>query len=296
MSKDLKKNTTTIHEYARLALGITRDEYALCSYVQYRCADSRSKQRGYCSDTKKDVAEFVGITKRGLLKMIERLEGLGLIERSAFGYLGVTPYWIDTDSEYKKNNKKGEQSSLSTVNKVHSKGEQSSLSMVNKVHSHNKVKEDIKEDKEDYYVERKVAEAADQFPEVGNMILQFEEKEKKNTPVPAAPSFLPAPANPALDQMEWLHEMDTDPRVAETMKMAHQVPASKKDEYLAAFTVQLSGTTQVHHSRKDLRNHFFNFCRARYRAEQKEKSETTPPGQSAYTAPVTKREVPAYVD
>jgi len=126
-------------------------------------------------------------------------------------------------------------------------------------------------------------------------------EEKKNTPIPPAPSFAPVPENQhtapdALAQMEWLHEMDTDPRVAETMKMAHQVPASKKDEYLAAFAVQLTGTTQVHHNRKDLRNHFFNFCRARYRAEQKEKSETTPPGQSAYTAPVTKREVPAYVD
>ncbi len=142
----------------------------------------------------------------------------------------------------------------------------------------------------------KTAAGGDQFPEVGNMILAFEEEKKVEEKNPRARAATPATADPALDQMEWLHEMDTDPRVAETMKMAHQVPASKKDEYLAAFTVQLSGTTQVHHSRKDLRNHFFNFCRARYRAEQKEKSETTQPGQSAYTAPVTKREVPAYVD
>ena len=142
----------------------------------------------------------------------------------------------------------------------------------------------------------KVAEAADQFPEVGNMILAFEEEKKVEEKTPRARAASPAAADQALDQMEWLHEMDTDPRVAETMKIAHQVPASKKDEYLAAFAAQLTGTTQVHHSRKDLRNHFFNFCRARYRAEQKEKSETTPPGQSAYTAPVAMREIPAYVD
>jgi hypothetical protein len=142
----------------------------------------------------------------------------------------------------------------------------------------------------------KIAEAAEQFPEVGNMIQLLEEEKKEVEKPPRARAATPAPADPAIDQMEWLHEMDTDPRVAETMKLAHQVPAAKKDEYLAAFTVQLSGTTQVHHSRKDLRNHFFNFCRARYRAEQKEKSETTPPGQSAYTAPTQKREVPAYVD
>ena len=111
----------------------------------------------------------------------------------------------------------------------------------------------------------KVAEVAEQFPEVGNMILAFEEKEKNTPQIPAAPpKAAPVPENPytapdALAQMEWLDEMDTDPRVAETMKMAHQVPASKKDEYLAAFAAQLTGTTQVHHSRKDLRNHFFNF-------------------------------------
>jgi len=296
MSKDLKKNTTTIHEYARLALGITRDEYALCSYVQYRCADSRSKQRGYCSDAKKDVAEFVGITKRGLLKMIERLEGLGLIERSAFGYLGVTPYWIDTDSEYKKNNKKGEQSSLKTVNKVHSKGEQSSLKTVNKVHSHNKVKEDIKEDKEDYYVERKVAEAAKQFPEVGNMIYQFEEEKKEVEKTPRARAATPAPADPALDQMEWLETLETDYRVPELLKAAHGVPKEKHLDYLAAFRARITMIEKVHPTYAKLKEHYLNFCNTRWLDEQKHKSETTPPGQSAYTAPVAMREIPAYVD
>jgi hypothetical protein len=250
--------------------------------------ESLSSNYGYCDASRKHFAEWLQCTVQNITYYLVKLEKKGFIEiektpgfRSKIKLIKERFYIQAVVSGTDGGGKSGLRVVVSGTDGGGKRG-------LPEIQDKYKIKYNFKENE-------KVAEA-EQFPEVGNMILALEEKEKKNTPVPAAPSFLPAPANPALDQMEWLHEMDTDPRVAETMKMAHQVPASKKDEYLAAFTVQLSGTTQVHHSRKDLRNHFFNFCRARYRAEQKEKSETTPPGQSAYTAPVTKREVPAYVD
>jgi hypothetical protein len=53
---------------------------------------------------------------------------------------------------------------------------------------------------------------------------------------------------------------------------------------------------KIHPTYAKLKEHYLNFCNTRWIDEQKHKSETTPPGQSAYAAPVAKREVPAYVD
>jgi hypothetical protein len=81
----------------------------------------------------------------------------------------------------------------------------------------------------------KVAEAAEQFPEVGNMILAFEEEKKVEEKTPRARAASPAPADPALDQMEWLESLETDYRVPELLKQAHGVPPEKHLDYLAAF-------------------------------------------------------------
>jgi hypothetical protein len=51
----IRKSTTSIKGNARKSLEITRDEYALCSYAHYRCADPRMKAGGWCTDTKDEV-------------------------------------------------------------------------------------------------------------------------------------------------------------------------------------------------------------------------------------------------
>ena len=124
---------------------ITRDEYALCSYIQYRQADRRGRA-GWCVDTKDEVAKFVGITRAGLYKMVDRLakESLLFVEPKS-GALQVTEKWIDTESECKQSlqskNDERKQSLHATVNKVDKKSGES-VNLVTPIYEvNNKVKE-----------------------------------------------------------------------------------------------------------------------------------------------------------
>lgn len=140
--KDLKKSTTTISENARRALDITRDEYAFCSYIHYRCADSRQKVRGMCCDTKDDIAAFVGVSRRGLYKFIDRMEAKGLIVAdAATGFLHTTENWVivenDENKVHKNEKKQREQSSQNVRTKF--------TESVNKVPRNIEVKEEKKE-------------------------------------------------------------------------------------------------------------------------------------------------------
>jgi len=141
----MRKKSTTINEVAREVLHITRDEYALCSYIQYRQADRRGRA-GWCVDTKDEVAKFVGITRAGLYKMVDRLakESLLFVEPKS-GALQVTEKWIDTESECKQSlqskNDERKQSLHATVNKVDKKSGES-VNLVTPIYEvNNKVKE-----------------------------------------------------------------------------------------------------------------------------------------------------------
>lgn len=137
-TNNIKKNITTIDEGARRFLDITRDEYALCQYVQFRAADPRQRVPGRCCDPKESIADFIGITRPGLYKMLDRLAGIGLLDiDSATGAIGVLPVWMDTMSV----NKVDSLQELS-VNKVNSECKQSLQTSVNKVTHNIEVKEE----------------------------------------------------------------------------------------------------------------------------------------------------------
>lgn len=135
---DLKKSFTNISEVARQRLGITRDEYALCSYIAYRIADPRQRIAGWCCDTKEEIAAFVGVTRAGLYKMAARLIVEELIEAGgAVPFVWkVTAKWVDAENDCK-------QSLQESVNKVDTDCKQSLHPTVNKVYTHNKVELDI---------------------------------------------------------------------------------------------------------------------------------------------------------
>ena len=137
------KKTTLINESARKRLGITRDEYALCAYVHYRIADPNTTQPGWCPDTREEIADFVGITRRGLLKMINRMAEYGLLEVGGTGLLRVGTRWMKEENAW-------EQSSPKIGNFVPMKREQSSQRGVNKVPK--VYKGDNKEEKEELSV------------------------------------------------------------------------------------------------------------------------------------------------
>lgn len=135
----IKKSITTVNEWVRYAFGITRDEYALCSYIQFRSADPRNKLPGWCSDHKEEVAVFVGISRPGLYKMLDRMVNLGLLEVDpATGYARITALWMDTEqncklSLHEEDAEKRKLSLQSSVNKVYTERKLSLQARVNKV-------------------------------------------------------------------------------------------------------------------------------------------------------------------
>lgn len=144
---------TLIEESARAVFKLSRDEYALCNYIQVWSAYPKNKRSGWCDRTKSQMASFVGISGRGLMKMLDRLESAGLIERlsqTLFAHR-VTVKWFEVVT-LAKNTRKGEQSSsfaeVEKENKVPLLGEQSSPfapEKENKVPPHKENKKELKE-------------------------------------------------------------------------------------------------------------------------------------------------------
>ena len=141
------KQITNINETARQALGISRDEYALCAYCMFRQGYPTQPILGWCSDNKQLIADFVGITRVGLYKMINRMEQDGLLQiGSVGGELRATAKFMDADAGVNKVYK-------GDVNKVYTERKQSLHAVLTKftpdVNKVNEVKKEDKEDKED---------------------------------------------------------------------------------------------------------------------------------------------------
>lgn len=103
---------TVIEEAVRAMFNVSRDEYALCHYIQWFAASPTSKVPGYCDKTQDEMAKFVGITDRGIRKMILRLVADDLIEPSASGrFYRVTSLWFNAVTQARQA-RKPEQSSV----------------------------------------------------------------------------------------------------------------------------------------------------------------------------------------
>ena len=152
--QEIKKSVTNIYEKARRELDISRDDYALCAYGLYRAGDPRSKRPGWCCDTKDEVANFIGITRPGIYKMLDRMSAKGLIEiDEASGFFRATGYFIDIQ-EGKKAEVDRKQSLQPSVNKVYSDRKQSLQPSVNKVTPQHRCIVRVKEDKNEREEER----------------------------------------------------------------------------------------------------------------------------------------------
>ena len=206
----IRKNITTIDEGARRYMDITRDEYALCQYIQFRAADPRQRVPGRCCDPKESVADFIGITRPGLYKMLDRLAKIGLLDiDSATGAISVSPVWMDTMSVNKVDTLPEE-----AVNLVDRQCKQSLQSSVNKV-THNI------EVKEEYSKSIVRSNNSANAPDYSTLKT---EKEKKSPPVPAAP---PAPVfNPD----GWRHPEEAAQAVATWLQYKR---SEKKGSYKA---------------------------------------------------------------
>ena len=87
---------THIYEGARSALNLSRDKYALCNYIQ-TWSTYPGRCPGFCDRTQAQMAEFIGITDRGIRKMLQSLEAENLIEKHpTSGLCRTTKKWFDT--------------------------------------------------------------------------------------------------------------------------------------------------------------------------------------------------------
>ena len=291
--KNLKKRSTTIHEDVRRFLGITRDAYAMCSYIQYRCADSRQKRAGWCCDNKQDIADFVGLTRPGLYKMAERLSEIGLIEISDTGDFRATPKWIDSESNCKQSLQNGQEEN---VNKVYTDCKQSlqkKKKNVNKVYTdtYNIELEKSKIEEEDKFTPPFTHSGTIQLPET-NIPLNAEKKANDFTgagPTPPA-EFLVTTLTPQAPYLRLVEKVEIQDapgpkspgdkirelcainyKIRQTFSMVRKIPDSKFDEYLTAFDAEKTGlpVPQTWKGDNDLVMNFWAWSEIRYSKEQR---------------------------
>lgn len=255
----MRKNSTTINEVARLALDITRDEYALCAYVQYRQADRRVKA-GWCADPKHELADFVGITRPGLYKMIDRLCGKDLLHIDAgSGHLQVTGKWIDTENDKK------------SVNKVYTDKKQSLQRSVNKVdtdcklslqHSVNLVTSNIEVEYDNKKEERECSK--------NNARREIENLLTLNTEDQKSPSPNSAPPPSRLET--WLSSLPEDHTVRAGFTMGHKIPSAFFEDYVTRFPAIARTQPEKYQNKSGLVGHFLNWSRIQFQNESKKQN------------------------
>lgn len=244
-----------------MALDITRDEYALCSYVQYRQADRRVRA-GWCADPKHELADFVGITRPGLYKMIDRLCGKDLLHIDATtGHLQVTGKWIDTENDKKSVNKvytEKKQSLHGSVNKVDTDCKLSLHDAVNLVTPNIEVEYDNKKEEREISMTHTRAE-------IENLIdLNAEEK---NTP----PNFAPPPPQSRLET--WISELTTDYTIEEGFTIGKKIPSSFFREYASRFPAIARTQADKYNKRSDFTGHFLNWSLIQFQNEGKKQKD-----------------------
>ena len=134
---------THIYEGARAALNLSRDKYALCNYIQ-TWSTYPGRCPGFCDRTQAQMAEFIGITDRGIRKMLQSLEAEDLIEKHPTnGLCRITKKWFNAVAFEKKKEEQGSAQPgtkfLPIRNKVPHQQEQSS--------AHKEKLKEVKEEK-----------------------------------------------------------------------------------------------------------------------------------------------------
>jgi DNA-binding MarR family transcriptional regulator len=266
----IRKSTTSIKENARKSLEITRDEYALCSYAHYRCADPRMKAGGWCTDTKDEVADFVGISRPGLYKMMDRLEKKGLIEvQAGTGFIRATAFFIDT--EHRNECKQSLQRPKSSVNKVDTDCKLSLQGGVNLVTPNIEVEYEYKVNKVNNIVDK--GETVNGFSVNGKKQttegnLEAALKTEKENIVRGAPAA-------GADIEKTIEALKENEFVREAFARVSRVPVEKYFEYLEEFKIKCRAEQAKHTNEGDTRKHFLNWARIRYQSESNNQKNTT---------------------
>jgi len=251
---------TTIEESARHSLNISRDEYAACNYIQTWAAFPSNNTPGVCNRTRGQMAAFIGISERGLQKMLSRLEGLDLIKRtsqSQFLYR-ITEKWFD----------------VVVSAKAERTGEQSSRQGVNKVHPHKELNKEVK------------TTTVKSVDVVDASLSNLEEKEIPPSPVPPPPS----PSTPGESAPRRFDAFDIDSAAVELKENTFSAEnfaritgtpsgrlASVFTSEVDVFVLEQKGKKTVYNRFDQFSSHFFNYVRAKARDRRSVPSQSQAP-------------------
>src|SRR5262249_55510183 len=87
---------TLILHHARKQLDITIHEYCLADMV-HKLSSNRSVVPGWCYASKDHLASTLGLTRRSIHNIINKLKARGVLElQEGTGYLRTTEIWRDT--------------------------------------------------------------------------------------------------------------------------------------------------------------------------------------------------------
>jgi hypothetical protein len=137
----------------RQKLQITMMEYALMERIYFLSHNKANIHNGWCWASRQTLADDIGYTKRGIIKAIDRLAELGLIEKNDRKWVAPTILYHriahektgelkpqSVNSVHQSGMSNGELSTPQSVNSVHQSGELSSPKYID-------INKDIKEEK-----------------------------------------------------------------------------------------------------------------------------------------------------
>ena len=94
----LQPRFTVIYHPIRTELGLNNNEYIIIDSINQL---SHNPEHPWCSQSKDEISEFTGISRRTVFRAIEAGIEVGLLEKNERGDLRSTMAWIEKVQLYK---------------------------------------------------------------------------------------------------------------------------------------------------------------------------------------------------
>lgn len=141
-------NYTNIQHAFRKKHNLSCNEYVLCDMIFYLSSNEKSSVAGWCYMSKQTISDEIGLTKRAIIGMIDRMVDSGFIERNnSTKHLRSTEKWKEVyftigEKTSPFNRKSGENFSLNAGEKTSSYNNNSFNN--NNIDNEEKIKRSIK--------------------------------------------------------------------------------------------------------------------------------------------------------
>lgn len=161
-----KTRFVIIHFSTKKKFELSLNEYALLELVYYYSTNPESAHQGWCYASKKHLGECIDVSSRTIIKLLNKLEEEGFIQKSMEGKLiRTTKKWNMTKFTH------GEESSHGSEKSSSNNGEESSVETVKNVHTNSKENRTLFNN-----TEKKDRKTKFSPPTIEEVILDFTEK------------------------------------------------------------------------------------------------------------------------